>query len=145
MSLEMSRIDNKTGQLWGSFMRRRAEVTNRITENYISMQVYPNGPGQIADPAASFTKWAVVEVNDFENVPEGMSSYSLQSGMYAVFDHNGPATDLSTIIYIFTEWLPNSSEFELDDREHFEVLPADYDALDPDAREQIWIPVRPRT
>jgi AraC family transcriptional regulator len=144
MSLEMSRIDNKTGELWGSFMPRRAEVARRASEDYVSMQVYPAGPGQIADPAARFTKWALVQVEDFEQVPAGMSTYSLGGGTYAVFDHNGPATDLSTVTFIFTQWLPNSSEYELDDREHFEILPPGYDALDPDAHEEFWIPVRAR-
>jgi AraC family transcriptional regulator len=45
-------------------------------------------------------------------------------------------------MYIFREWLPNSNKYELDSREHFEVLPPDYDAQDPDAREQFWIPVK---
>src|SRR5690606_7293055 len=94
---------------------------------------------------AGFTKWAVVEVDDFENVPEGMASYTLQSGTYAVFEHTGPASDLSTFLYIFNEWLPSSNRYELDDREHFEVLPPDYDARDPNAKEEIWVPVRMRT
>jgi AraC family transcriptional regulator len=142
MSLDMSRLDDRTGQLWGAFMRRRDEVTNRVTDEYISMQVYPEGVDQLADPAARFSKWAVVEVEDLDRVPDGMLAYTLQAGTYAVFEHNGPATDLSTIMYIFTEWLPGSSDFELDGREHFEILPPGYDARDPNAREQIWIPVK---
>ena len=122
-------------------MPRQHEVTGRLTEDYISMQVFPNGPEQLSDPAADFKKWAVVEVHDFESVPEGMLSYTLLSGVYAVFEHNGPANDLSTFMYIFDEWLPSSSQYELDDREHFEVLPKNYDALDPNAREEIWIPI----
>ena len=142
MSLDMSRLDDKTGQLWGAFMRRRNEVTNRVTDEYISMQVFPKGVDQLADPAARFSKWAVVEVEDLDHVPDGMLAYTLQAGTYAVFEHNGPATDLSTFTYIFTEWLPGSSDFELDGREHFEILPPGYDARDPNAREQIWIPVK---
>jgi AraC family transcriptional regulator len=142
MSREMSRIDDRTAELWGAFMPRRNDLTNRVSQSYISMQVFPDGSRQLSDPSARFTKWAVVEVEDFENVPQGMASYTLESGTYAVFEHNGPASDLSTFMYIFSEWLPNSSGYELDDREHFEVLPPDYDARDPDAREEIWIPVR---
>ena len=144
MSLEMSRLDDKTGELWGAFMRRRDEVTNRVTNEYISMQVYRDGAAQLADPAARFSKWAVVEVEDLDCPPDGMLAYTLQAGTYAVFEHQGPATDLSTFVYIFTEWLPGSRDFELDDREHFEVLPPGYDARDPNAREQIWIPIKQR-
>lgn len=144
MSLEMSRVEDRTAKLWQAFMPRRNEVRNRSSDDYISMQVFPGGPGQLSDPVAHFTKWAVVEVDGLDNVPEGMACYTLQSGTYAVFEHNGPASDLSTFMYIFNEWLPNSATYELDDREHFEVLAPGYDARDPNAREEIWIPVRMR-
>ena len=109
----------------------------------MSMQVFPNGASQVADPEAMFAKWAVVRVQEFESVPAGMKTYDLRGGLYAVFVHNGPATDLSTFFYIFQDWLP-ISEYSLDDREHFEALPEGYNALDPNAREEIWIPVRPK-
>jgi AraC family transcriptional regulator len=142
MSRAMSRIEDKTAELWGAFMPRLNEITGRRTEDYISMQVFPSGPEQLSNPSATFTKFAVVEVHDFESVPKGMISYTLPSGVYAVFEHNGPASDLSTFMYIFNGWLPSSERYELDDREHFEVLPKNYDALDPNATEEIWIPVR---
>jgi AraC family transcriptional regulator len=141
--LKMSRVNDQTRQLWRSFMPRRDLVSNRTSSDFISMQVYPNGPHQVADPSAEFTKWAVVQVEDFSSLPEDMSSYTLDGGLYAVFDHNGPATDLSTIMYIFGEWLPRS-EYVLDHREHFELLPADYKPVDPNAREEFWIPVKRR-
>jgi AraC family transcriptional regulator len=43
--------------------------------------------------------------------------------------------------YIFGEWLPNSS-YELDTREHFEILSEGYRPDDRDAEEEIWIPIR---
>lgn len=144
MSQEMSRVNDKTAQLWRGFMQRRHEIAGRSDKNFISMQVFPAGPSQLSDPNASFAKWAVVEVESFDSVPQGMNSYVLQPGTYAVFEHNGAASDLSTFMYIFNEWLPNSSTYELDDREHFEVLPPGYDARDPNAREEIWIPVKLR-
>jgi AraC family transcriptional regulator len=140
MSKEMSRSNDKTADLWRAFMPRRKEVTGRVSDEYMSMQVYPDGPQQIADPMANFTKWAVVEVHQHDDLPESMAPYTLGGGSYAVFVHNGPATDLSTIVYIFQEWLPGS-EYTLDDREHFELLAEGYDAFDANAREEIWIPV----
>lgn len=141
VSSEMSRANDQTSQLWRSFMPRRQTVSNRTSQDFMSMQVYPNGPKQVADPSAMFTKWAVVQVANFDAVPEGMETYTLNGGLYAVFQHHGPATDLSTVMYIFQEWLPQS-DYALDDREHFEVLPSDYKALDPNAHEEFWIPVR---
>lgn len=144
MSREMSRENDKTTDLWRRFMERRHEIVSRSDQSYISMQAFPAGPDQLLDPTAAFAKWAVVEVESFVDVPEGMDSYTLQPGTYAVFEHNGPASDISTFMYIFNQWLPSSSTYELDDREHFEVLPPGYDPRDPNAREEIWIPVRIR-
>lgn len=142
MSQRMSRTDDRTGQLWSGFSPRINEISSLTNHDKISMQVYPEGPKQINNPMTSFTKWAVVEVNNYDVIPLGMTSYDLCAGTYAVFNHKGPASDLSTLMYIFTEWLPKSTEFELDDREHFEVLPADYNPIDPNATEEIWIPVK---
>ena len=145
MSKEMSRANDRTPELWRGFMPRRSEIAGRATEDFMSMQVFPRGPAQLGDPSASFTKWAAVEVESTDAVPAGMAVYHLPGGTYAVFDHHGPATDISTFMYIFSEWLPQSSTFEIDDREHFELLPVDYSPLDPNAHEEIWIPVRRKT
>jgi len=104
------------------------------------MQIFPNGPAQVADPDATFTKWAAVEVTPEGNLPEGMARYTLAGGLYAVFHHEGPASDISTFMYAFGTWLPGSA-YTLDDREHFEVLPENYQPMDPNAEEDIWIPI----
>ncbi|WP_419659877.1 GyrI-like domain-containing protein [Desulfosarcina variabilis] len=43
--------------------------------------------------------------------------------------------------HIFGQWLPNAS-YSLDNREHFEILPAGYSPVDPNATEEIWVPVK---
>ena len=89
-----------------------------------------------------FEKWAVVEVSRAESLPDGMETYKLQGGLYAVFLHEGPASMApKTLQYIFSKWLPQSG-YEVDGREHFEVLREGYDPQDPGAREFIWIPIR---
>jgi AraC family transcriptional regulator len=83
-----------------------------------------------------------VEVSSMADVPSDMEIYDLQGGKYAVFNHQGPASEASkTMRYIFGEWIPNS-EYTLDDREHFEVLPEGYNPMDPQATEEIWVPVK---
>jgi len=136
----MSLSNNHTAELWQSFMPRRREVVGRVNGEMISMQVYRE-PINFGDLSQEFEKWAVVEVCDFEQVPEGMSTYILNGGLYAVFDYKGLSTDSSIFIYIFGTWLPNS-DYELDDRPHFEVLGDKYRNGDPDSEEEIWIPVK---
>lgn len=139
--LTMSLADNKTGELWKSFMPRRREITNNLTNDLISMQVYK--PKHFADfsPTNEFIKWATVEVADFDNVPSDLETFTLTGGLYAVFDYKGSSADNSVFQYIFGSWLPNSN-YLLDDRPHFEVLGEKYKNADPNSEEEIWIPIR---
>jgi AraC family transcriptional regulator len=138
--LTMSLTDNKTSILWQTFMPRRKEIHNNVTNELISMRVY-NEPLRSGDLNQKFEKWAAMEVSDFENVPEQMDSYTLSGGLYAVFHYKGLSTDNSVFVYIFGTWLPNS-DYLLDDRPHFEVLGDKYKNGDPDSEEEIWIPVK---
>lgn len=139
---QMSLADNQTAALWRAFMPKRSQITNRISSDALSMQVYDDRPGGLFEPDRTFTKWAAVEVADHDVIPDGMEPYLLGGGQYAVFTHRGPASSAPQIMqFIFGQWLPNSS-FCLDSREHFEVLGEDYNPTDPNAREEIWIPVK---
>ena len=142
MRMEMSLSENRTSELWRAFMPRRAEVENRINDEFYSLQNY--GENWDFSPDKRFEKWALVEVASFENIPGGMEEYRLEGGTYAVFTHLGPAAEAQkTFHYIFGEWLPTSG-YAVDNREQFEVLPAGYNPLDPHAKEEIWVPVKDR-
>jgi AraC family transcriptional regulator len=65
--MEMSLSNNKTAELWQQFMPRRAEVRNRLTADYISMQKYDENWN--FSPDSLFEKWAAVEVSSFAEVP----------------------------------------------------------------------------
>jgi AraC family transcriptional regulator len=139
--LKMSLSNNKTGQLWGSFGPRIKHIKNRLTTNKISMQIYDDSYYLNFSPDKEFEKWATVEVTDFNNIPEDMESYTLNGGEYAVFDYKGSSNDSSIFQYIFMTWLPNS-EYQLDNRPHFEVLGEKYKNNDPESEEEIWIPIK---
>ena len=67
--------------------------------------------------------------------------FTLNPGSYAVFDYKGLNTDTQIFIYIFKEWLPNS-DYELDERPHFEILGNKYKNGNPESEEEIWIPIK---
>ena len=138
--MTMSLAENKTVILWQSFMPKRKEVNNSITNDLVSMQVY-NEPLKIGDLKQEFEKWAAIEVSSFDNVPEGMDTYTLKRGLYAVFDYKGLSNDNSIFVYIFGTWLPNS-DYLLDNRPHFEILGDKYKNGDPNSEEEIWIPIK---
>jgi len=141
--LTMSLANNRTGELWQSFMPIRREISNNVSNDLISMQVYK--PTHFADfkPTNEFEKWATVEVTNFESVPTGLETFSLTGGLYAVFDYKGSSNDPSIFQYIFGTWLPGSDYF-LDYRPHFEVLGDKYKNNDPTSEEEIWIPIKPK-
>lgn len=140
--LTMSLTKNLTGKLWAGFMPRRKEIRHAVNSDLISLQVY-DGVLQLDpfDPSKVFTKWAAVEVNQVDEVPEGMEQFTIPAGRYAVFHYKGSSTDPSIFGYIFGTWLP-ASGYQLDDRPHFEVLGEKYKNNDPSSEEDIWIPIK---
>lgn len=140
-SMEMSLTQNRTGQLWGQFAPRMKEIKNRTSPGKISMQIYPESYHRAFNPNTNFEKWAALEVSDFDDIPEGMQSFLLKEGLYAVFDYKGSSADPSIFQYIFSTWLPKSN-YALDERPHFEVLGEKYRNNDPNSEEEIWIPVK---
>ena len=136
----MSLANNKTATLWRSFMPRRKEITNTKSTDLFSLQVY-NEP--ISNINQEFEKWALVEVSNFDNVPNNMETFVLENGLYAVFSYKGLNTDTTIFNYIFTDWLPKSN-FEIDNRPHFEILGKKYKNNDPNSEEEIWIPIKNR-
>jgi AraC family transcriptional regulator len=141
--LTMSLSNNKTPELWQSFMPRRKEICNNVTSDLISMQVYDRAhPFESFNLHAPFEKWAVVEVTNFDTIPHDMECYTLPGGLYAVFHYKGlPSNFTATFNYMFKVWLP-ASNYVLDDRPHFELLGSKYKNNDPESEEEIWIPVK---
>lgn len=139
--ITMSLTVNKTGELWKSFMQRRNEIQNIIGSELYSLQVYESSYFHNFNPNTEFEKWAAIEVLNFDFVPAGMKTFVLPGGLYAVFHYKGLSSDNSIFEKIFGTWLPES-EFELDNRPHFEVLGNNYKNDDPDSEEEIWIPVK---
>jgi AraC family transcriptional regulator len=142
-SKRMSFANNTTRELWQWFKPRRAQITNMIGSDLYSLEVYDDlSHFRNFDPAREFSKWAAVEVNNYESVPEEMEQLIIPKGLYAVFLHKGPASEgKNTYMYIFQTWLP-ASEYTLDEHPHFALMGAKYKGDSPDNEEEIWIPVK---
>ncbi|WP_010520429.1 GyrI-like domain-containing protein [Aquimarina agarivorans] len=138
--VKMNLISNKTVELWQNFSPNIKNIKNKIDGNKISMQIYNPNYFKSFSPANVFTKWATVEVSNFDSIPNNMNEFELTEGLYAVFLYKGNSNDNSIYHYIFSEWIPNS-RYQLDDRPHFEVLSPKYKNNDPKSEEEIWIPI----
>lgn len=141
MSVSMSLLDNKTALLFRTFMPRRQEIQQTVNQDVYDLQVYDSSYHQSFDPANSFEKWALLEVSQVDQVPEGMQRFDLEAGLYGVFNYQGLGTDPSIYQYIFMQWLPHSP-YQLDQRPHFDVMGPAYRHDDPKAISDIWIPLR---
>ncbi|UGS24538.1 GyrI-like domain-containing protein [Flavobacterium channae] len=142
MNSSFSYSDYRIGELWGRFMPRRNEIKNNIGIELYNVQINPENFD--FNPQTEFIKWAAVSVTDFNFIPEGMDLLVIEEGLYAVFNHVGDvAKARESFGYIFSVWLPNS-EYELDNRPHFEILGKKYKNNAPDSEEEIWIPIKKR-
>lgn len=135
--------ENKTFELWQSFKPRVNEIEERSDTNFYSVQIFEKGLNlEQLTPQTEFEKWAAVQVKNSDNVHDEMEVLTIPYGKYAVFIHQGtPQQFAKTSAFIYGDWLPNS-EFELDERPHFEIMTADYRLIDPNAEEEIWIPIK---
>lgn len=137
-SITTSFQEDRTPMLWRRFMMRRNEILNRISNQLFSLQIFPDN----FTPDQSFTKYALAEVSNFENVPEGFENFELESGQYLVFNYQGKAENGPEIFrYIFQNFIPEN-QLEVDNRPHFEIFGDDYNPNSDSAEEEIWIPVK---
>ena len=133
-----------TGQLWKSFMPHKDKIKNVSNDNLYSVQIFPKHTNfKDFNAETPFQKWAAVEVNEIESIPEGMKALNLPKGEYAIFIHHGPSRNFpKTAQYIFGMWLPNSI-YEFDHRPQFEIMGSDYKGHDDeDSQEEVWIPIK---
>jgi AraC family transcriptional regulator len=141
--IKTSLFENRTSDLWRGFKARVKEIRGRLNEEFYSVQIFEEYlKFEDFNSNTEFEKWAAVEISELDNLPEGMEFHILKGGKYAVFIHKGtPDMFYKTSQYIFGVWLPNS-EFELDKREHFEIMKKGYSPFDENAEEEIWIPIK---
>ncbi len=122
MSCKMSLINNLTSTVWQSFMKERSLVKNRVSDEFLSIQIYPLGYFEKFNPETVFTKWAGVAVSEETDVPHDMQAYRIPKGLYAVFNYKGLSSDAHHAFrFIFEEWVPQSG-YIVDARPHFEVI-----------------------
>lgn len=143
MKVYMNLANHKTQELWRGFMPRRHEIEHLKGSELVSMAVYdPELDFRQFTPLTFFDKWAAVEVTTVDKVPDGMETYTIPGGLYAVFLYKGlPQNFRETFDFIFKVWLPASAYTVDMQRPHFEIMGEKYNNTSPDSEEDIWIPV----
>ncbi|MGI8314249.1 GyrI-like domain-containing protein [Halobacillus mangrovi] len=142
-SKQMSLNEDRTVELWRSFMPKHKTIKDRIDDNLYNMKVFDEkfDPARFT-PDTPFQKWAVVEVREFDEKQDELEPIILNGGLYVMFYHHGPASEFhKTLQSFYEEWLP-SSNYLVDNREHFERFTKEYNPMDSNAVEEVWIPVK---
>ena len=141
LAQDMSLAEDATPALFQQFFPLSRAIKHRVDDNTYLLRLYNEGYFAEFSPEAIFTKVAAIAVTEHTDLTHGLSAYRL-SGLYAVFIHRGLPNDApKTMQAIFAEWLP-SSDYQLDHRPHFDLMPPEYRPDDPSATEEIWIPIK---
>ncbi len=141
--INMSFAQNKTADLWRSFMPQRPSIKHQVNNYMYSVEVFSDIDFfKQFNPNTNFEKWAAIEVSEYETLPNNTEQLILPEGLYAVFNYKGKASEAApTYQYIYTQWLPNS-EYVLDHRPHFALMGEKYKNEHPDSEEELWIPIK---
>ena len=140
--MQMTFADNKTFELWRSFMPERKNIEQVVGSELYSVEIYDPHFYENFDPGRNFEKWAAVEVTSIEPVPVHFEPLIIPEGLYAIFLYKGLQSEAAAFYrHIFLTWLP-ASGFVLDDRPHLAVMGAKYRGDDPSSEEEIFIPVK---
>lgn len=140
--MSMSFAEYRVRELWSAFMPLRKEIKHNVNNDLISLVQYAPDHFENFDPTNVFERWAAVEVDHFDHVPQELETFIVPAGVYAVFHYKGSSNDASHFFNeIYNAWLP-ASNYVLDNRPHFEVLGEQYKNNDPASEEEIWIPIK---
>jgi len=125
-------------ELWHRFIGRLPELSHVVGDAHYGLCMTP--PQRNHDD--EFLYVACAEVSDISDLPEGMSTYTIEAGRYARFTHTGSLQSLAqTMQAIYGEWVPQSG-IELRSSPDLEIYGPDFDPTgSPNSRMGIALPI----
>ena len=102
---EKNNMADKLPLLWDEFVPRMEEVKHKVSNlAYGVIQ-------QTKEKTDLLEYYAVVEVSDVSDIPEGMVSIEIPASTYAKFTHKGNVASINnTVNYIYSSWLIQSDK-----------------------------------
>ncbi|WP_420588332.1 AraC family transcriptional regulator [Bacterioplanoides sp.] len=124
-------------KLWSAFRPYRDSIPNRVGSDFFGIyECYEED-----DDNTRFVYICSAQVENFDDVPDGLITRELDAQTYARFTHTGPIARLEdTLRYIWGSWLPKS-DYQYADKPDFELLPAGFNDADPNNKIYLNIPV----
>ena len=134
---EKNNIGEKLPALWHDFLERIDEIKNIVTGSPCYGVVR-----QVKDSTDLLEYYAAIEVEDIENIPEGMMSLTIPLSDYAKFTHKGYAKQIDgTVNYIYSSWLLKSGKNHTSGPD-LEVYDHEYDSVSENSVMYYAIPVK---
>lgn len=128
-------------RLWNTFLGRTAEIKNVNGSHSLGVCTIKHPSVKIKE-GNSFVYMAALPVNSTKAIPEGMVSFTIPAGRYAVFTHKGKLTDLQhTVDYIWGTWIPRG-EYECLDGADFELYDERFDGDNLTGEIDIYVPIK---
>ncbi len=127
--------------LWSAFKPYKDNIPNRIGDE--AFGIYESYQEQEED--VSFSYVCTVQVDNFNDIPKGMSAREIPKQLYAKFTHTGPISNLDqTLKHIWGSWLPKSN-YDYVEKPDFELYPAGFNNSDPKNKLYLHIPIRSKS
>ncbi|MCO7187554.1 MULTISPECIES: AraC family transcriptional regulator [unclassified Pseudoalteromonas] len=124
-------------KLWSGFRPYRDKIPNRVGDHFFGIYENYQEDGDVT----RFVYICSAQVENFDDVPDGLITRELTAQTYARFTHTGPIANLEeTLRYIWGSWLPKS-RYEYADKPDFELLPGGFNDADPNNKVYLNIPV----
>ena len=130
------------GALWDKFIGRADRISNRTGDAMYGV-IYGRPEAERAHPH-ELQYIAAVPVSSTAEVPEGMVSWTVPAGIFAVFTHRGPIRTIGeTVSAIYRGWLPQCV-YQHAETADVELYDDRFCCDGADSEMEIWIPVTPK-
>ena len=145
MVYEGKNLNGEIGDLWREFSKRQHEIVSakdNMKSYGICEPVEENVENLDLEEPNNFKYLAGVEVEDKNNLPEGMSVWEVTHSKYAIFTHIGTVEELGdTYKGIYSKWLPESG-YEAVYEYDFELYDKDFKPNQKESKMYIYVPVK---
>ena len=129
--------------LWDKFTHRAGEVSNRLGKAMYGI-IYGRPETERSHPH-ELQYIAAVAVSRADKIPEGMVSWTIPAGTFAVFLHRGPIQNIGDTCYeIYRVWLPQSP-WQHSEIADVEVYDERFDCESEKSEMEYWISVTPKS
>ncbi|MBC8117872.1 MAG: AraC family transcriptional regulator [Candidatus Saccharimonas sp.] len=130
------------GPLWDKLIRQAAHIPNKIGDEMFGI-IYGRPETERTHPH-ELQYIAAVPVSSTAEVSEGMVSWTVSAGTFAVFTHRGPIRNIGeTVSEIYRGWLPQSA-YQNTEIADVELYDHRFCPDGADSEMEYWISVTPK-